>query len=331
MRTKEKITVNPQDSITVNLEGSKDQLKNISIMVGIIVSLLTVFISCGVSVHTEKVEERKQLNNYLDTLNKIIIGKESGKETKFIDYRPSFAFELERIKEIDYLTRAYTRTLEPESNRIVLIYLYESDLINHSKAIGDEVPGQEGRCKSGKPSESLYCNLSTNRYYFDGIDMSDMFMQNIKLHNSYLNGAKFINAELMGAEFRGSELRKADFTNANLSNAFFNSAYNSETVLKGANFTDAKLQGSEFINADLSEANFTDANLTNADLTNANIQDTVFEKANLYGANLTGAKINNPNEITKSYNWWTAKYDPNIENQLPLSEEQKEWRRKNIN
>lgn len=358
--TKAPVTVSPESSITVKLEESKGCLEQgvriiSAIFLPLILLIITVVTNCVMTEHTKKVEEAKQLNNYLDKLNEILIGEENGeengKQTELIDYRPSFAFRLEQIKEIDYLTRAYTRNLNEKSKKIVLIYLYESDLINHSKA-GNGWIGLEGICKNINEtinqdveknrktlqelkekkqkgidlsvqemntateinkqfSEYPYCNLSTNRYYFDGIDMSDVFMQNIKLHNSYLNGANFSGAKLMGAEFMGSEFRGANFTKA---------------VLKGANFS-----RSDKDKTFLEEANFTGADLTNANLTEANLQGIVLRDANLHKANLIGAENIDINQITKAYNWWTARYDPQIEKQLPLSEEQKEWRKNNIN
>ncbi|MDJ0601896.1 MAG: pentapeptide repeat-containing protein [Crocosphaera sp.] len=245
MRTNEKTTVNPQAPITVKLEDSKGikelviQITSV-ILIPLIVFCLGWFTNNKVIQHTAKVEEAKQLNNYLDKLNTIILDKEGGKQTILIDNRPSFAFNLQNIKEIDYLTRAYIRNLNPKSRRIVLIYLYESGLINHTKAQEDTHTGTEGLCKKNK---DLYCNLSTNRYYFDDVDMSNIFLKQIKLHNSYLNGAKFIDARLMGAEFMGSQLKQANFTGANLSNAYFNDASQSTTVLQGADFTNANLSG----------------------------------------------------------------------------------------
>ncbi|MDJ0511032.1 MAG: pentapeptide repeat-containing protein [Crocosphaera sp.] len=364
MRTKERITdtqgsvtVSPESSITVKLEDSKDQLKNISVIVGIIsvivgiiVSGLTFLISWKVSVHTEQVEEAKQLHNYLDKINEIIVSKNSQQDSKktieFIDNRPTFAFKLARIKEIDYLTRTYTRKLNRDSRRVVLIYLYESGLINHTKATGFEAPGQEGICRFKDYKKKIkkdnilvesntfnidtypYCNLSTNRYYFDDVDMSGIFLKHIKLHNSYLNRANFNGANLISAEFRNSGFRGANFTNARLEKVDFSSPYSGDiTALNGANFTGANLSEANLTNTDLTDTVFGDNKCTQENRKN----DKNLNCANLYKANLTGAKINNPNEITKAYNWWTARYDSEIENQLPLSEEQKQWREKNIN
>ncbi|MDJ0660152.1 MAG: pentapeptide repeat-containing protein [Crocosphaera sp.] len=355
---------------TVKLKDSKDQFKTISVIVGIIVSLLPFFISWRVSVHTEQVEETKQLNNYLDKLNEIIIGKESEKETKLIHDRPAFAFKLEKIKEIDYLTRAYTRNLNSDSRRVVLIYLYESGLINHRNAvkhsIDDKQIGLEGVCgnyqedfgrlrepiktseekllkqekltereikKAKKAKEKIakfpHCNLSTNRYYLNDIDMSNIFLENIKLHYSYLDGANFTAATLNGATFRGSGFRKANFTKAELEKVDFSGRHSEKfTVLKGANFTEAVLEGANFLYTNLSEANFTDAdltkaNLTKANLTNVKLQGAIFGDAqcteqnknndknlncaNLYYTTLEGAKDINIDEIKKAYNWRSVK------------------------
>lgn len=115
MRINEKITVNPPSSIDVNLKDSKNQLKNISVIITIIVSLSLLFVNWRVSEHSKKVEETKQLNNYLDKLNELIVEEKEQEDKKIeltvelihdvLSYSPSFAFNLEKIKEIDYLTR----------------------------------------------------------------------------------------------------------------------------------------------------------------------------------------------------------------------------------
>ncbi|MEL4896167.1 pentapeptide repeat-containing protein [Crocosphaera sp. Alani8] len=311
--------------IIVNFKSSKDSSTNIGIIpiITLIISVLTLLVSWRVNVHTEKVEETKQLNNYLDKLNEIIIGEEEEKKTELIDDRPSFAFKLEQIKEIDYLTRAYTRNLNSDSRRVVLIYLYESDLINHTKATGHESIGQEGICKTYKDkvqqgnilieSEKAnldtypYCNLSTNRYYFNNIDMSGVFLKHIKLHNSYLNRANFTRSKLRGANFSKSGLRGTNFTNAELMKANFTDAdlerFEGEGCIKilrvklslGVIFPWIKLNICPV-------TNFTDADLRGVNLTNANLSQFIDEKkgcdnpkdcqvANLTYANLTGAKL----------------------------------------
>lgn len=315
---------------TVNWKFSKDSLKTIGVITTIItitISILTLLISWRVTQHTEQVEETKQLNNYLDKLNEIIIEEKVEKEGEeiikkkvkkielttelksgLLDYWPSFPFTLRKIKEIDYLTRAYTRNLTPKSKRIILIYLYESGLINHSNAIDDKKSkieiGLEGVCKkyqeelnnavatitsyenssnnTNKPTDKQvnkakkaitelpYCNLRTNRYDFRDIDINGVFLQRIKLYYSYLDRANFSNAYLHQAKFNGSGLRKANFTNATLTKADFGSPNKRHEK----NFT--TLTGADFTGADLRGADFTGADLSEANLNDADLKDTVF-------------------------------------------------------
>ncbi|MDJ0582439.1 pentapeptide repeat-containing protein [Crocosphaera sp.] len=370
------------------MKDSTDQFKSVSVILGIIISLLPFFISWRVSVHTEQVEETKQLNNYLDKLNEIIIGEEksqengqrNGKKTRLIDSKPSFAFKLRQIKEIDYLTRSYTRNLNKDSRRVVLIYLYESGLINRSKAIDDKSIGLAGICKNIDPRKNIdtlinreqrkisekiinektkiweewdtinleklknfkalfegnvdedykkkidraitnaqeankkllkyfYCNLSTNRYYLNDIDMTNIFLENIKLHNSYLNGTNFTEAKLNGATLRNSGFRKANFTDAKLKKVNFRGPNRDDpTALNGANFTGAELQGAIFTDTNLSEANFTNADLSDAKFTNADLEKANFKRA----------KHITPQQIKGAKNWEQAKYDPDFRKQLGL-------------
>jgi hypothetical protein len=231
-----------------------------------------------------RLEDEKKLNLYLENIGKIIENK--GK-IELIDNRPILSLGLKEIKTIDDLTRTYTRILSKDSRKLLILHLYETGLINHTKALPSTPYGVEGICRTDKNSAAdkiyqeinkagsdrekvrelemelselqsklSYCNLSTARFDFSDVDLSDLFLKQIKLHYSYLNNAKLIETDLSGAELIDTGLRNADLTKANLKHAFLNSA-----------------------------------ELNNANLTEANITKTNFEDANLTGAILTGVKI----------------------------------------
>ncbi|MGK7958008.1 MAG: pentapeptide repeat-containing protein [Crocosphaera sp.] len=336
----DRITVTPESSITVKLEDSKGSLDQVFRCVGLAISIFTLIgvtlTQCSTVQLAEKVEENEQFSDYIEKMDNIITKNET---IEVIDNRPSLAFKLKDIKQMDHLTRSYTRKLNQESRRIILIYLYESDLINHSKATGLEFTGQEGICKIKDYEEKIekgnklikskevnkneypYCNLSTNRYYFNDIDMSGIFLKNIKLHNSYLNRTNFTGAKLMGADLRNSGLREANFTKARLKRVDFSSPYSGDpTALYGANFTGADLTEANFTNTDLRDAVFGDNKCTDEN------KRKDFEKhkkptlncANLDKANLTGAENIDIDEIKKAYNWRTAKYDQETKKKLGL-------------
>lgn len=233
MEDNKEITVNPQSSIDVNFKDSKDRLDSILKLTSAIISVATLGVVTWTGFYTfqldKKVEETKQLNTYLDKVGKIISEdtiSQNGTEKK-IDYIPAYLLSVVEIKQIDHLTRTYTRTLNPESKRIVLIYLYESGLIDKRKAVNNGEIGLAGKCKNfdkdknSKISENLYCSLSTNRYDFNDIDMSGIFLEHIKLHNSYLNKTNFTRAKLNGATLKNSGFRKANFTKATLKKVDF--------------------------------------------------------------------------------------------------------------
>lgn len=233
-----------------------------------------------------QLEDEKKLNLYLQNIGKII---ETDGKLKLLNNRPMLSLKLEQIKTIDDLTRTYTRILSKESRKLLILHLYETGLINHTKAINFTPYGVEGMCNIDENNaanqiyqdikeaeavsdqekvaklqielsklqlSSSYCNLSTARFYLNYVDLSHLFLKQIKLHYSYLNNAKLMETNLSGAELIDTGLRNADLTKANLTKAFLN------------------------------DAEFNEANLTEANITKAN-----FEDANLTGAILTGVKI----------------------------------------
>jgi hypothetical protein len=98
----------------------------------------------------------------------------------------------------------------------------------------------QGKGGSGGRIEALQ-ELNQDHVSLLGVDVSDAFLQGVKLNKANLN-----RADLSGADMRNADLSKAKLELANL---------------RSANLVDASLA-----EADISHANFKDADLTRADL-----------------------------------------------------------------
>jgi hypothetical protein len=138
------------------------------------------------------------------------------------------------------VVRAHTLSvlegLDPERKRILLMFLYESELI-----------------RKDNPVVSL---LAAN---LRGVNLSRANLRDANLSGAFLTSANLYRVNLVGANLRGANLRKADLTEAYLSGADLHKAYVGE-----ADLSDARLSG-----VDLSNVN----ELTKEQLDQAGILD----------------------------------------------------------
>jgi hypothetical protein len=122
----------------------------------------------------------------------------------------------------------------------------------------------QGKGGSGGRVEALQ-ELNADGVPLVGIDLSDAFLQSIRLDR----------AELTRSNFGSADLRDSSFTSAKLLYAQFNTA---------------NLRGSKLRRADLQDTNLADADLSGADLTGANLSGAHLDGADLRGASLAGVK-----------------------------------------
>jgi len=136
-----------------------------------------------------------------------------------------------------------------------------------------------GKGGSGGRIEALQ-ELNADGVPLVGIDLSDAFLQAVRLNHADLTCSNFGSADLRDGSFVGAKLAYATFNTANLRGTMLHIAN-----LQHTSFADADLSG-----ADLSGADLSGSRLDRADLRNANLAGvrwwaiSSLKLANIFGA-----------------------------------------------
>jgi hypothetical protein len=142
----------------------------------------------------------------------------------------------------------------------------------------------QGRGGSGGRIDALQ-QLNEDHVRLVGVDVSEAFLQDVRLDK----------AELRRGAFRAADLRRAHFRNA---------------MLEDTNFTSANLRDANLRNADLTGATFLNADLTGANLSGADVNGAVFDKADLRGADTANMKDWRSSESWRLANIYGVKNPP---------------------
>jgi hypothetical protein len=135
----------------------------------------------------------------------------------------------------------------------------------------------QGKGGSGGRLDALH-ELNEDGVPLVGVDVSDAFLQELRLEHADLRRSNFRGADLKGAILRGSDFEESSLRYANLRGARLNDT----------NFTEANLR-----DTDLSGAVLTGANLERADLRDSDLNGVIDWKiADVKLANIHG--ISNP-------------------------------------
>jgi len=138
----------------------------------------------------------------------------------------------------------------------------------------------QGKGGSGGRIEALQ-ELNADRVPLVGVDVSDAFLQGIRLEKANLLRSNFSAADMRNCDFRSADLTESNLRSANLR----------EGNLRAANLRGADLRNSDLTGADLTGADLTAVVLDNADLTGVNFQNIQWRGIrSLTGANLENAK-----------------------------------------
>ncbi|MBV8174956.1 MAG: pentapeptide repeat-containing protein [Verrucomicrobia bacterium] len=123
--------------------------------------------------------------------------------------------------------------------------------------------------------------LNNDRVALVGVDLSDAFLQRVKLDGADLVRSNFSSADVREGSFVGARMEYANLASGNFRNGSFRNAN-----LRNATLQDADLQG-----VNLSETNFQGADLSKADLRDADLRNAKWaEIADLKLANIFGVK-----------------------------------------
>lgn len=125
-----------------------------------------------------------------------------------------------------------------------------------------------------------------------GCDLTNAFLQGLKLSHG-----NFDKANLSGANLSGATLDFATFRNATLIGTILNSC-----ILNNSKFNKADLANAQIVNANLISADFNEASLKNTNFflsrliqssfQKAKFTNTIFKRADLFHANLFGSTGN---------------------------------------
>jgi uncharacterized protein YjbI with pentapeptide repeats len=138
----------------------------------------------------------------------------------------------------------------------------------------------QGKGGSGGRIEALQ-ELNADKVPLVGVDVSQAFLQGLKLER-----ANLLRADLSAADLRGSDLRSADFTSADLHSANF----------RGSNLEDASFENADMKDVDLSGSNLSGAKLKGTDMSGADLSFTDLRNVewkqlkNVTTANIAGVK-----------------------------------------
>jgi uncharacterized protein YjbI with pentapeptide repeats len=167
-------------------------------------------------------------------------------------------------------TLAVLEGLDPDRKRILLQFLYESNLIQ----VDDPIISLRG------------ANLS-------GADLSGANLSRANLSRANLTGADLSRADLSRANLTGTDLTAASLREALLNRAILMAAILREADLMETILVEAILSG-----AILREANLSGAILRRAILVGAGLSGADLEEAKLMGASLSGAILREAKSLT---------------------------------
>lgn len=139
----------------------------------------------------------------------------------------------------------------------------------------------QGKGGSGGRTDALG-ELNDDHVPLIGVDVSDAFLQGVRLNGADLRRANFSSADMRDSQLADTNLEAADFVWTNLRNSDLRRA-----IFRGANFTNADLTG-----ALLSGSDWSDVVLDKAELTDADLQG-IFNwqtRTSVSGANIFGIK-----------------------------------------
>jgi hypothetical protein len=162
----------------------------------------------------------------------------------------------------------------------VILYFAESgdrDKQKHYQA-WQVINTAQGKGGSGGRKEALQ-ELAADRIDLVGVDVSDAFLQGVRLPRANLARATLRGADLRAGVFERADLEYADLTSANVRNGSF-----AKANLQYAVFADGDLNGCDLSEADCEDADFSRSDLRNCELKNLKWKEIKDLKlANVFG------------------------------------------------
>ena len=198
-------------------------------------------------------EEEQALQTYFSEMSKLLLEHQLIASKEDSEQR-----SIARSRTLTTLRR-----LNPERKAALLLFLYESKLIDAETSI-----------------------VSLSGANLAGANLAGAQMQHARLQRARLPSAKLADANLEGAALEGANL-----ASANLARAFLRLAHLASAQLPGADLRYANLTDAHLADAHLAGAFLSGAFLPGADLRYAQMQQTQMQRAQLQGALLTSANL----------------------------------------
>jgi uncharacterized protein YjbI with pentapeptide repeats len=246
---------------------------------------------------------------YLAQMEKLLIDHQLRKSNKATSEDSDEAHEARVVAQAETLAVLEGES-DPTRKRILLLFLYDSALIDNGKPIItlaranlSSVDMTEARLKSANLTEADLSKANLSAANLLAANLSKANLSAANMTEAYLREASLRDVDLTDANLRGAYLLAADLTEANLSGANlskanFSAAHLSAAHLLAADLTDVNLRGAYLLAADLADANLSGANLLAADLRRA--KNLTQEQINLaYGDEHT--KL--PDDLQRPAHW----------------------------
>lgn len=240
--------------------------------------------------------DQKLTNQRIQTDHEIAL--DSQRETllrEFIDKMADLLLDrnlTEKNRDAQRIARVRVLTLLPrldaDRKRRVLLFLYESGLLDREKTVVDVEGADFGDAELNDVdlSAARLCGVDLRR-----ANLSDANLRRSDLRSADLRRVNFRRADLSDANFNNANMTNADFRRADLSDAVFNSANLNRANLSDVNLRRANLSNAYLSDADMSRAKLSDVDLSQVDLSRVNFSRADMSRARLSDANLTGANL----------------------------------------
>jgi uncharacterized protein YjbI with pentapeptide repeats len=297
---------------------------------GLVVTLLTTYLTWFNAKLTEKKQIAERINKAVDQLN------EDSKPTA----QSSAIYTLEKIAKdspqeqqevLEILTtfirvsstlnnQGQLKLIEPPIQIAIMVIGRIKSIYDKTFQIDLSRTNLAG-CKFFEVKSSN--KVSWKNTIFRGSDLRNSILEEVNFNDVDFSNANMsgINKKLLEdklpvkkSDFVGAILESVNLEYSQLSRSDFSEAILDNATLSHANLFEAVLTGASLVNADLSEAN-----LSKAKLSNARLHQATMKGANISGCDFSLAKGLDIDQVRSAINWKKAKFDQKLALALGLN------------
>jgi len=177
------------------------------------------------------------LQAYFDTLGQLLLTED--------------LLNSQESDEVRLLARARTLallpTLDPTRKKLLLQFLYQSDLIQKDRPVVNLVGAnlKEADLRDANLVEANLCGADLREANLEKTNLPKADLRGVYLRGANLSGATLEDADLLGAYLSGANLRGVNLDKADLRSAHLEDADLKKADLWEADLSNAKLQGTK--------------------------------------------------------------------------------------